>query len=72
MAAVGGTDEVGEQSGLEADLAAYLDAAGGDAYQALIWALEDLIRTEHALEATRGLVSFGYARRGLSAARKEP
>jgi hypothetical protein len=49
-----------------------LDAAGGDSHQALLWALEDLLRAEQALEAACGLISYGYARGGLTAARKRP
>lgn len=72
MVAVGSTDKVDALSGFDADLAAYLDAAGGDARLALAWALEDLIRTEQALEAARRLISYGYARGGHSTAQKEP
>jgi hypothetical protein len=72
MGQAGGDEEARAMPDLDADLAAYLDAAGGDAHQALIWALQDLIRTEQALEAARRLVSYGYARGNLSSAQREP
>ncbi|MCF4127555.1 hypothetical protein [Methylobacterium sp. SyP6R] len=72
MAQVSGDEAARALPGLDADLTAYLEAAGGDAHRALALALEDLVRLERALEAARRLVSYGYARGGLPTVLKEP
>lgn len=64
MATTAQLQTIADMSEAEVAALAYLEAAGGDAERALAFAVEDLVRIEGKLTATRAAVSHGYVRAG--------